>query len=59
MSETVIREGNEIERLRRRLKDTSDQLNILLSSMPGGVMTYDADTGKILYVNEGLLNIFG
>ncbi|MBQ7584426.1 MAG: diguanylate cyclase [Lachnospiraceae bacterium] len=59
MSETAVRDDNDIEKLKRRLRDTSDKLNILLNSMPGGVMTYDAETGKILYVNEGLLNIFG
>ena len=59
MQETAVREENDIEKLKRRLRDTSDKLNILLSSMPGGVMTYDAETGKILSVNEGLLNIFG
>lgn len=59
MTEPAVREDNEIEKLRRRLRDTSDKLNILMSSMPGGVMTYDAETGKILSVNEGLLNIFG
>ena len=50
---------SDIEELKRELRDTREELDILLSSMPGGVMTYDADTGKILYVNEGLLGIFG
>ncbi len=59
MSETTVKEENVTDKLRRELKDTRDKLNILLNSMPGGVMTYDADTGKILSVNEGLLNIFG
>ncbi|MCR5775244.1 MAG: diguanylate cyclase [Lachnospiraceae bacterium] len=50
---------NDIEGLRQELEDTREQLDILLASMPGGVMTYDADTGKIIYINEGMLSIFG
>ncbi|MBR1522873.1 MAG: diguanylate cyclase [Lachnospiraceae bacterium] len=59
MADTSISAENDIEKLKRELKDTREELDILLSSMPGGVMTYDADTGRILYVNEGLLTIFG
>jgi diguanylate cyclase (GGDEF)-like protein/PAS domain S-box-containing protein len=62
LAEEAVIEPNEtddIDELRSRLHDTQEELGILLNSMPGGVMTYDADTGKILYVNEGLLNIFG
>ncbi|MBQ9360169.1 MAG: diguanylate cyclase [Lachnospiraceae bacterium] len=59
MAEAVTYEENDIETLRRELKDTKEELDIFLSSMPGGVMTYDAETGRILYVNEGLLTIFG
>ena len=59
MADTSISEENNIKELRRELDRTRDELNILLSSMPGGVMSYDADTGRILYVNEGLLTIFG
>ena len=59
MQEAFLKDENSTDRLRKELKDTRDKLNILLNSMPGGVMTYDAETGKILYVNEGLLNIFG
>ena len=50
---------NEVEELKRKLKHTREELDILLVNMPGGVMTYDADTGRILFVNEGLLSIFG
>ena len=59
MAYTSISTENEIEKLKKELKRTREELDILLTSMPGGVMTYDADTGKILYVNEGLLSIFG
>lgn len=64
MSETTVTEEQttqnaETEELKRQLRNTREELDILLNNMPGGVMTYDADTGKILYVNEGLLNIFG
>ena len=59
MTDTSISGENDIEALRRELERTKEELNILLSSMPGGVMSYDADTGRILYVNEGLLTIFG
>ncbi len=59
VTEEKITESTEIEELRRQLKNTREELDILLNNMPGGVMTYDADTGKILYVNDGLLSIFG
>lgn len=54
-----IEEITDIEELKVRLRETKEELDILLNNMPGGVMTYDADTGRILYVNEGLLTIFG
>ena len=49
----------QIMALNIQLRDARTELEILHRNMPGGIMTYDADTGKILYVNEGLLNIFG
>ncbi|MCR5748009.1 MAG: diguanylate cyclase [Lachnospiraceae bacterium] len=45
--------------LQMQLAETKKELEILYKNMPGGIMTYDADTGRILYVNDGLLNIFG
>ena len=59
MADTSTSAENEIKELKRELEGLREELNILLSSMPGGVMTYDADTGRIIYVNEGLLTIFG
>ncbi len=41
------------------LKKTKQMLSMLLDNIPGGVMEYDAETEKIEYVSEGLLNIFG
>ena len=49
----------QIMALNIQLRDARTELEILHRNMPGGIMTYDADTGKILYVNEGLLNIVG
>ncbi len=48
-----------IEDIRLELEDTKAELEILKENMPGGIMTYNADTGKINYVNQGLLHIFG
>ena len=41
MADTSISEENNIKELRRELDRTRDELNILLSSMPGGVMSYE------------------
>ena len=57
------RDSDELEAkiaaLTAQLKEARTELDILYKNMPGGIMTYDADTGRILYVNDGLLNIFG
>lgn len=64
MSE-VSNAENRIERLERELaqtksalKESEEKLEILLDNMPGGVMSYDADTGKFDFISKGCLSIF-
>ena len=53
------REKEKIESLEAELNSTKQMLSMLLDNIPGGVMEYDAETEKIGYVSDGLLNIFG
>ena len=46
------------EDLRRELEETNEKLQILLDNIPGGVFSYDADTGKFGYISPGVLSIF-
>lgn len=59
----IVSMGNDAEEknvsLERELKRTKQMLSMLLDNIPGGVMEYDAETEKIGYISEGLLNIFG
>ncbi len=48
-----------IAKLELELEDTRAELELLKQNMPGGIMTYNAETGKIVYVNPGLLQMFG
>ncbi len=48
-----------IQSLEAELNSTKQMLSMLLENIPGGVMEYDADTEKIGYISDGLLNIFG
>ena len=50
--------GESIERLKAELEKTRLKLDILLDNIPGGVFTYDADSGKIDYISRGVLSIF-
>lgn len=45
--------------LREQLEDTNRKLNILMENMPGGVIIYEARTGKIHEVSKSLLDMFG
>ena len=47
-----------IEELKKELEETKTKLNILLDNIPGGVLTYDADSGKMDYISPGVLSIF-
>ncbi len=49
----------QVSALKSQLNEVRTELEVLYKNMPGGIMTYDADTGKILYVNDGLLHMFG
>ncbi|MBO4375272.1 MAG: diguanylate cyclase [Lachnospiraceae bacterium] len=51
-------DGEEIERLRAELEKTRMKLDILLDNIPGGVFSYDADSGRIDYISRGVLSIF-
>ena len=44
----------QIMALNIQLRDARTELEILHRNMPGGIMTYDADTGKILYVKHSV-----
>jgi len=47
-----------VEELRRELEETNLKLQILLDNIPGGVFSYDADSGKFGYISPGVLSIF-
>ncbi|MBO6112138.1 MAG: diguanylate cyclase [Lachnospiraceae bacterium] len=44
--------------LRKELAQTKLELKVLLDNIPGGVFSYDADTGKFDFISEGVLSIF-
>ncbi len=46
------------EQLKKELEDLNKKFHILLDSIPGGVIVYDAETGKIDYVSDGCLSTF-
>ncbi len=46
------------EQLKRELEETNEKLQILLDNIPGGVFSYDADTGKFGFISPGVLSIF-
>lgn len=48
----------ELADTQKRLKDATTQLSILLDNMPGGVLSYDAQTGKLDFVSKACLDIF-
>jgi len=52
-------ENEKLKSLEAELNSTKQMLSMLLDNIPGGVMEYDAESEKIGYVSEGLLNIFG
>ncbi|MBR5376913.1 MAG: diguanylate cyclase [Lachnospiraceae bacterium] len=51
-------ETQEISALKAELEKTRLKLDILLDNIPGGVFSYDADSGKIDYISRGVLSIF-
>ena len=48
----------ELVRTRGLLRETKDKLDILLENMPGGVLSYNADTGKFEFISNGVPAIF-
>ena len=48
----------ELDKCREELRITQLRLELLLDNIPGGVMIYEAETGKIDYIGEGCLRIF-
>ncbi|MCR5488098.1 MAG: GGDEF domain-containing protein [Lachnospiraceae bacterium] len=44
--------------LKEKLEEAESKLRILMDNIPGGVLVYDADTGKILEVSDGCLSTF-
>lgn len=47
-----------LRELEKELQETKAKLNVLLENIPGGVMTYDAESGKFEYISPGCLSIF-
>ncbi len=57
--EVIKNENSEdVAALKAELERTRLKLNILLDNIPGGVFSYDADSGKIDYISRGVLSIF-
>ncbi|SKB51333.1 diguanylate cyclase (GGDEF) domain-containing protein [Lachnospiraceae bacterium] len=48
----------ELKECKETLSNTQQQLELLLDNIPGGIMIYDAETGKIDYIGEGCLRLF-
>lgn len=49
---------NTIEEYKEKLAEANTKLDILLDNIPGGVLSYDAETGKFDFVSSGCLSIF-
>lgn len=47
-----------LKETRQKLEEANTKLDVLLSNIPGGVLSYDANTGKFDFVSEGCLAIF-
>lgn len=45
--------------LEEQLAQAKRKIEILMENMPGGFFTYDAQTGKLLELSKGLLDMFG
>lgn len=43
---------------KRRLEESELKLSILLENIPGGVLSYDVDTGKFEYISSGVTDIY-
>lgn len=48
----------ELTKTRTALKSSEEKLAILIENMPGGIMSYDADTGKFDFLSKNFLEIF-
>lgn len=57
-SARILRLEAELAETKKKLQATEERLSILLESTPGGVLSYDADTGKLDYISPGTLQIF-
>ncbi len=57
-SETETNNSEIIEQLREKLEESEKKFKILMDNIPGGVLVYDADTGKILQVSDSCLANF-
>lgn len=47
------------QELIQKLKEAQEQLSILMDNIPGGFLSYDANTGKLLTISKGILAMFG
>ena len=48
----------ELDKCRAALEETRLRLDMILGSIPGGVLVFDADSGLIDYIGDGILQIF-
>lgn len=68
MQENFLLNNNESDRIaslerelaltKHKLKESNEKLAILMDNMPGGVVSYDADTGKFDFISSGCLAMF-
>lgn len=47
----------EYEKLKEQYEEVAVRLDILLNNIPGGVFSYDAETGKFDFIGKGLLSL--
>lgn len=45
--------------LEQQLADAKRKIEILMDNIPGGFFTYDSQSGKLLELSDGFLNMFG
>jgi PAS domain S-box-containing protein len=53
------REIEERKRTLQELRTTSEHLQAVLNATPDAILVYDADTGEIIDVNQGMINMTG
>lgn len=54
----ILQLESELSQTKKTLSETKEKLAILLDNMPGGVFSYDAESGKFDFLSPGCLEIF-